>query len=792
MSHTVQFDLNDFKLRRFRKITKQIIDLDGEYQKLSDNQLRDKTASLRKRFADGETLDSLLVEAYATVREADFRVLSMRPFDVQVLGAVVLFFGNVAEMKTGEGKTLTATMPMYLNGLRGPGNFLVTANEYLANRDADEIGKVYEWLGLTVASGVPEDDKTDKKAIYKNDIVYTTNSELGFQYLMDNLVDESSDKAIQRLDYALVDEVDSVLLDLAQTPLIISGAPRVQSNLFTSTDRIVKNLEEDVDFEMSEDTKNVWFTETGIKNIERYLGIKGLIQRKWSDLYRHLVIALRANHLLKKNIDYVIENGEVLLLDAENGRELTGMKLEAGMHQALEAKENVKITAQTRAMASVTLQNFFNMFKRISGMTGTATSATREFMDVYHLPVLKIPTHKPNQRIDHVDEVYVDMEEKLTATLDMIEKAHNIKRPVLIETGSVSLSRLFSRALLSRGIVHNVLNAQSASKEALIVADAGQPGAVTVATSMAGRGTDIKLGPGVAQKGGLLVIGTERMDNKRVDNQLRGRAGRQGDPGESIFLVSLDDKVVIENGPDWVEKERLRLEEDEKEGRRKAGSTISNRRNRRVVNYSQKSADTSSSDGRKQAVKMDDILRIQRGIVYKFRDEILGSQELGNMVLQILQNMLTEYVKRDDLTEAKVIDFITNNINYDFVYNPQKPINLNDRENLKEYLTQVGTDAWKKQQSWIDSDFKKYYLERLSILKALDSAWIEQVDNLQQLKVVVRNRSTGQHNPTYEYEMEAKISFEKMKRLFWRKVLDNIMLSQLSVQVDGSIKVEFP
>ncbi|AEV94913.1 accessory Sec system translocase SecA2 [Pediococcus claussenii] len=788
----MQFDLNDFKLRRFRKITKQIIDLDGEYQKLSDNQLRDKTASLRKRFADGETLDSLLVEAYATVREADFRVLSMRPFDVQVLGAVVLFFGNVAEMKTGEGKTLTATMPMYLNGLRGPGNFLVTANEYLANRDADEIGKVYEWLGLTVASGVPEDDKTDKKAIYKNDIVYTTNSELGFQYLMDNLVDESSDKAIQRLDYALVDEVDSVLLDLAQTPLIISGAPRVQSNLFTSTDRIVKNLEEDVDFEMSEDTKNVWFTETGIKNIERYLGIKGLIQRKWSDLYRHLVIALRANHLLKKNIDYVIENGEVLLLDAENGRELTGMKLEAGMHQALEAKENVKITAQTRAMASVTLQNFFNMFKRISGMTGTATSATREFMDVYHLPVLKIPTHKPNQRIDHVDEVYVDMEEKLTATLDMIEKAHNIKRPVLIETGSVSLSRLFSRALLSRGIVHNVLNAQSASKEALIVADAGQPGAVTVATSMAGRGTDIKLGPGVAQKGGLLVIGTERMDNKRVDNQLRGRAGRQGDPGESIFLVSLDDKVVIENGPDWVEKERLRLEEDEKEGRRKAGSTISNRRNRRVVNYSQKSADTSSSDGRKQAVKMDDILRIQRGIVYKFRDEILGSQELGNMVLQILQNMLTEYVKRDDLTEAKVIDFITNNINYDFVYNPQKPINLNDRENLKEYLTQVGTDAWKKQQSWIDSDFKKYYLERLSILKALDSAWIEQVDNLQQLKVVVRNRSTGQHNPTYEYEMEAKISFEKMKRLFWRKVLDNIMLSQLSVQVDGSIKVEFP
>lgn len=792
MSNTVRFDLNDFKLRKFRKITKQIIELDNEYQQLSDNQLRDKTRSLRKRFENGESLESLLVEAYATVREADFRVLSMRPFEVQVLGAVVLFFGNVAEMKTGEGKTLTATMPMYLNGLRGPGNFLVTANEYLANRDAKEIGKVYEWLGLTVASGVPEDEKSDKKAIYRSDIVYTTNSELGFQYLMDNLVDASDDKALQKLDYALVDEVDSVLLDLAQTPLIISGAPRVQSNLFVSTDRIVKNLEEDVDFEMSEDTKNVWFTETGIKNMERYLGIHGLIQKEWRDLYRHFVIALRANHLLKRNIDYVVENDEVLLLDAENGRELNGMKLEAGMHQALEAKENIKLSAQTRAMASVTLQNFFNMFKRISGMTGTAASATREFMDVYHLPVLKIPTHKPNQRIDHADEVYVNMEEKLSATLDMIEKAHDIERPVLIETGSVSLSRLFSRALLSRGIVHNVLNAQSASKEALIVADAGQPGAVTVATSMAGRGTDIKLGSGVAKKGGLLVIGTERMDNKRVDNQLRGRAGRQGDPGESVFLVSLDDKVIIENGPEWVEKERLRLEEEEKEGKRKAGSTISTRRNRHVVNYSQKSADTSQSDGRKQSVKMDDILRIQRGIVYKFRDEILGSNELGDMVLQILQNLLTEYVKREDLTESKVIDFITNNISYDFVYDQNKPMNLNDRESLKSYLTDIGTNAWKKQQNWIDSDFKKYYLERLSILKALDSAWIEQVDNLQQLKVVVRNRSTGQHNPIYEYEMEAKISFEKMKRLFWRKVLDNVMLSQLSVQSDGSIKVEFP
>ncbi len=512
----------------------------------------------------------------------------------------MLHYGNVAQMNTGEGKTLTATMPLYLNGLTGPGNFLVTVNSYLANRDAEEIGKVYKWMGLTCASGMSlDDEELDKKAIYQNDIVYTTNSELGFDYLTDNLVDNINKKKLNDLNFALVDEVDSVLLDLAQTPLVISGAPRVQSNLFVSTNRIVKSLKPNVDFEFSEDLKDVWFTQTGIEQLEEYLGIQGLISDKWSDFYRHLVLALKANYVMKRNQDYIVTNREVLLLDSENGRALTGMKLEAGIHQAIEAKEEVELSDQTRSMASITLQNFFKMFRKLSGMTGTAKSSAREFLEVYNLPVLKIPTHKPNIRIDHADVVFATMDEKIEATVRMVKVAYQIKRPVLLKTGSLSLSRLYSRVLLEHGIVHNVLNAQSEPKEAMIVASAGKSGAITVATSMAGRGTDIKLGKGVKEKGGLLVIGTERMDSRRVDDQLRGRAGRQGDPGESIFLVSLDDKVVIENAPDWVEKYRLKLEQAVERGKRKYGAPLKGRRARKIVEKAQQAADSAAEESRK-------------------------------------------------------------------------------------------------------------------------------------------------------------------------------------------------
>lgn len=789
----MRFDFNDFRLRKYSKITKKILALDKEYQQLADEQLQAKTILFREKLAEGASLESILVEAYATIREADYRILGLKPFENQVLGGVILHYGMVAQMNTGEGKTLTATMPMYLNGLTGPGNFLVTVNGYLANRDAEEIGKVYHWMGLTSAAGVsPDEEELDMQAIYNNDIVYTTNSALGFDYLTDNLVENATDKKLNDLNFALVDEVDSVLLDAAQTPLVISGSPRVQSNLFNSTDRIVKSLQKDKDYEFSEDLTSVWFTKEGIKHLEDYLGITNLVSKRWSDLYRHLVLALQANYTIKRNQDYVVVDDEVLLLDSENGRALTGMKRESGIHQAMEAKEEVPLTEQTRAMASITLQNFFKMFKKLSGMTGTAVTSAREFMDVYNLPVLKVPTHKPNIRVDRPDIVYATMDEKIEATVKLVKKAYEVQRPVLLKTGSLSLSRLYSRVLLKNGIVHNVLNAQSESKEAMIVADAGQAGAITVATSMAGRGTDIKLGPGVKEKGGLLVIGTERMNSRRVDDQLRGRAGRQGDPGESIFLVSLEDKVVIENAPDWVDKYRMRLAQALKEGKRKYGEPLRGRRAKNIVERAQQAADTKAESARKSSVKMDDILRIQREMIYDFRDYVMANGDLGEITQRIWDDFFKLYSSGKGITRDKLSDFIINNLDYNYSDEQFDSKILEDPEQVEQYVLKVAKQKWEDQKLILDNEFKQNYLKRLSILKALDVAWIEQVDNLSQLKTVVSSRSTGQHNPIFEYEKEAMNSFRQMRKAFWQNTIKYMLLSDLIVGKNESIRVEFP
>ncbi|MCB5722958.1 accessory Sec system translocase SecA2 [Pediococcus acidilactici] len=789
----MRFDFNDFRLRKYSKITKKILALDKEYQQLTDEQLQAKTILFREKLAEGASLESILVEAYATIREADYRILGLKPFENQVLGGVILHYGMVAQMNTGEGKTLTATMPMYLNGLTGPGNFLVTVNGYLANRDAEEIGKVYHWMGLTSAAGVsPDEEELDMQAIYNNDIVYTTNSALGFDYLTDNLVENATDKKLNDLNFALVDEVDSVLLDAAQTPLVISGSPRVQSNLFNSTDRIVKSLQKDKDYEFSEDLTSVWFTKEGIKHLEDYLGITNLVSKRWSDLYRHLVLALQANYTIKRNKDYVVVDDEVLLLDSENGRALTGMKRESGIHQAMEAKEEVPLTEQTRAMASITLQNFFKMFKKLSGMTGTAVTSAREFMDVYNLPVLKVPTHKPNIRVDRPDIVYATMDEKIEATVKLVKKAYEVQRPVLLKTGSLSLSRLYSRVLLKNGIVHNVLNAQSESKEAMIVADAGQAGAITVATSMAGRGTDIKLGPGVKEKGGLLVIGTERMNSRRVDDQLRGRAGRQGDPGESIFLVSLEDKVVIENAPDWVDKYRMRLAQALKEGKRKYGEPLRGRRAKNIVERAQQAADTKAESARKSSVKMDDILRIQREMIYDFRDYVMANGDLGEITQRIWDDFFKLYSSGKGITRDKLSDFIINNLDYNYSDEQFDSKILEDPEQVEQYVLKVAKQKWEDQKLILDNEFKQNYLKRLSILKALDVAWIEQVDNLSQLKTVVSSRSTGQHNPIFEYEKEAMNSFRQMRKAFWQNTIKYMLLSDLIVGKNESIRVEFP
>ncbi|GEK29079.1 accessory Sec system translocase SecA2 [Furfurilactobacillus siliginis] len=787
----MSFNLNFIALRKYRKITQQVLNLEADYKKLSDNQLKDNTRRFREQLQKGATTDDIVVEAFATAREADFRILGMRPFENQVLGAVMIHFGNVAEMKTGEGKTLTATMPMYLNGLAGPGAFLITANPYLANRDAEEIGKVYEWLGETVTAGVGlnDDDKVDGKVVYGHDIVYTTNSQIGFDYLIDNLADSEDDRKQREFRFALIDEVDSVLLDTAQTPLVISGAPKVQSNLFMSADKLVKSLVENHDYEISEDTKSSWFTATGIEDMETYLGISELLSEQWSDMYRHLVLALRANTIMHINRDYVVDNNEVYLLDTDNGRELEGMKLEAGMHQALEAKEDVPLSDQTRSMASITYQNLFKMFTKLSGMTGTALTAAHEFMETYNLPVLPVPTHKPNIRIDHPDIIYSTMENKINAVIDLIKETHAKKRPMLVETGSVSLSRLYSRLLLREGIVHNVLNAQSAAKEALIVAEAGQPGAVTIATSMAGRGTDIKLGPGVAEMGGLLVIGTERMDNQRIDDQLRGRSGRQGDPGESVFFASLDDKIVIENAPDWMDDFRR------KTVAREAGQKVvplKSRRVRKIINRAQKDAENNSESGRTSGMEYDEVLKTQRDIVYAFRNKIMKTDQLDQQIQLVVNYAIKTVTKEFTEPNKELTEYVINNVDYNYFNNTVLQKRSSSIASVEDKLNAIVKTRLEQRTQALQSDFQMNYLRRLSILKALDTAWVDQVDNLQQLKSAISNRSAGMHNGAYEYERDAKRSFERMKQTFWKSAVKNMCLSELVPQSDGSVKVEFP
>lgn len=545
-------------LRVVKKILKKVNSHAEEMSKLSDNQLKDKTQQFKKRLKQGETLDNILPEAFAAIREADKRVLGMFPYDVQVMGGIVLHQGNIAEMKTGEGKTLTATMPMYLNALSGESIILVTTNEYLANRDCEEMSQVYNWMGLSAASAVPEnaDDLKveEKREIYNSDIVYTTNNALGFDYLIDNLASSKEEKFMPEFSYVIVDEVDAVLLDTATTSLVISGAPRVQSNMYKMTDEFVVSLEEEEDYRLDEEKKNVWLTRKGIEVAQEYFRVPNLYDGKHVELVRHITLALKAHNLFEKGKDYVIEDNKMYLLDSTEGRILENTKMQQGQQQAIEAAEGAEISDDMRSMASITYQNFFRLFKKIGGMTGTGKTANKEFIETYYMKVIQIPTNNPVIRKDYPDKIYPTLREKLMASLKLVKELHEKGQPILLTTADVELSEIYSEILLHEQIPHNLLNAHNAAKEAEIISEAGQWGSVTVATSMAGRGTDIKLGKGVKELGGLAVIGTELMPSKRTELQLRGRSGRQGDPGFSQFFVSLEDDVVIDSGPKWVHK----------------------------------------------------------------------------------------------------------------------------------------------------------------------------------------------------------------------------------------------
>lgn len=531
----------DFQLRKVKKILKQINALKGKMSSLSDQELVAKTVEFRQRLSEGESLDDILVEAFAVVREADKRILGMFPYDVQVMGAIVMHYGNVAEMNTGEGKTLTATMPVYLNAFSGEGVMVVTPNEYLSKRDAEEMGQVYRFLGLTIGVPFTEDPKKEmkaeeKKLIYASDIIYTTNSNLGFDYLNDNLASNEEGKFLRPFNYVIIDEIDDILLDSAQTPLIIAGSPRVQSNYYAIINTLVTTLVEGEDYIFKEEKEEVWLTTKGAKSAENFLGIDNLYKEEHASFARHLVYAIRAHKLFTKDKDYIIRGNEMVLVDKGTGRLMEMTKLQGGLHQAIEAKEHVKLSPETRAMASITYQSLFKMFNKISGMTGTGKVAEKEFIETYNMSVVRIPTNRPRQRIDYPDNLYITLPEKVYASLEYIKQYHAKGNPLLVFVGSVEMSQLYSSLLFREGIAHNVLNANNAAREAQIISESGQMGAVTVATSMAGRGTDIKLGKGVAELGGLIVIGTERMESQRIDLQIRGRSGRQGDPGMSKFL----------------------------------------------------------------------------------------------------------------------------------------------------------------------------------------------------------------------------------------------------------------
>lgn len=745
---------------------------------LSDYELKNKTVEFKERLKNGETTDDILPEAFAVCCEADYRVLGMFPYDVQILGGIALHLCYLAEMNTGEGKTLTATMPLYLNGLTGKSSILVTANEYLAIRDAEEMGQVYEFLGLSVKAGVTRDtnehlNNDQKKEIYAADIVYTTHGSLGFDYLLNNLVHSKEDRFMRELYYVIIDEADSVLLDSASMPLVISGSPRVQSNLYGITDFFVTTLVEDEHY-IVEDNK-VWLTDKGIEYAQRYFRIENLYSKENFDVLRHVVLALRAHYLMDKDVDYVVtDSGEIVLLDKSTGRKMNGMKLRGGSHQAIEEKERLKLSQEQRSVASITYQNLFNLFPKMSGMSGTIADGKDELLEVYHKQVVVIPPNKPMARKDLPDKYFKTSEEQFDAVIKETVKRHNTGQPVLLIASLISDTEMLSKLLVQENIEHSVLNANNAFWEAEIIKEAGQKNVVTVATSMAGRGTDIRLGSGVKELGGLCVLGIGRMNNTRDERQARGRAGRQGEPGVSIFYTSLEDDVCEILGDDFLEKY---IEKDKH---------ISKRRIKKLINKSQKIKSESSVFQRKNAVDYDSVMQRQRTIMYKTRNDLLDGKSLDeNYLLSICEDNIKDFVKSNKkLDSYGVHRYVLDNLSYRLQEMDEST------KNQKDYLIQYSKMAFNNKKKSLGDRFSEYC--RLCTLKAFDDSWVEEVDYLQQLQAAISGRSTAQRNLLYEYQREARISFEDMEKSIKKAMIRNILLGEVSFGKDNEMIILYP
>lgn len=781
------------KLRKVRATLKKINGLKDEMAALSDEALAAKTVEFRQRLAEGETLDDLLVEAFAVVREADKRILGMFPYDVQVMGGIVIHQGNVAEMNTGEGKTLTATMPLYLNALTGKGAMLITTNEYLAKRDAEEMGPVYRFLGLSIGIPFTDDPEEelkaeDKRKIYNSDIIYLTNSSLGFDYLTDNLASSSNEKFLRPFDYVIIDEIDDILLDSAQTPLIIAGSPRVQSNYYGIIDTLVTTMIENENYIFKEEKEEIWLTTKGAKTAENFLGIDNLYKEEYATYVRHLVYSLRAHKLFTRDKEYIIRDDEMILLDKGTGRLMEMTKLQGGLHQAIEAKEHVKLSPETRAMASITYQSLFKMFNKISGMTGTGKVAEKEFLETYNMSVIRIPTNRPLIRKDYPDNLYVTLPEKVYASLECI-KEYNLKgNPLLVFVGSVEMSHLYSSLLLREGIAHNVLNANNAAREAQIVSESGQMGAVTVATSMAGRGTDIKLGPGVAELGGLVVIGTERMESQRIDLQIRGRSGRQGDPGLSKFFVSLEDDVIKKFGPSWVH----RMYKEYSVADITQPQILEGRKYHRLVEKAQNASDSASRANRQRTLEYAESMNIQRDLIYKERNRLINGDRdlrdvLSEMIDEYIENILSENLK----TREELFHYIVTNISFNIRELPLDLV-IEDEQALRNFLIQIINNELNDKKTLLEPhDLYDQFL-RVSMLKAIDDNWVEQVDYLQQLMMAIGGQTASQTNPIVEYYREAYMGFEAMKEQIRSDMVRNILMGLVQMGPKGEIVTHFP
>ncbi|EOA8825080.1 TPA: preprotein translocase subunit SecA [Staphylococcus aureus] len=784
-------DGNNKEIKQLGKLADKVIALEEKTAILTDEEIRNKTKQFQTELADidnvkkqNDYLDKILPEAYALVREGSKRVFNMTPYKVQIMGGIAIHKGDIAEMRTGEGKTLTATMPTYLNALAGRGVHVITVNEYLSSVQSEEMAELYNFLGLTVGLNLNSKTTEEKREAYAQDITYSTNNELGFDYLRDNMVNYSEDRVMRPLHFAIIDEVDSILIDEARTPLIISGEAEKSTSLYTQANVFAKMLKQDEDYKYDEKTKAVHLTEQGADKAERMFKVENLYDVQNVDVISHINTALRAHVTLQRDVDYMVVDGEVLIVDQFTGRTMPGRRFSEGLHQAIEAKEGVQIQNESKTMASITFQNYFRMYNKLAGMTGTAKTEEEEFRNIYNMTVTQIPTNKPVQRNDKSDLIYISQKGKFDAVVEDVVEKHKTGQPVLLGTVAVETSEYISNLLKKRGIRHDVLNAKNHEREAEIVAGAGQKGAVTIATNMAGRGTDIKLGEGVEELGGLAVIGTERHESRRIDDQLRGRSGRQGDKGDSRFYLSLQDELMIRFGSERLQKMMSRLGLDD-------STPIESKMVSRAVESAQKRVEGNNFDARKRILEYDEVLRKQREIIYNERNSIIdeedSSQVVDAMLRSTLQRSINYYINTaDDEPEYQpFIDYI-NDIFLQEGDITEDDIKGKDAEDIFEVVWAKIEAAYQSQKDILEEQMNEF--ERMILLRSIDSHWTDHIDTMDQLRQGIHLRSYAQQNPLRDYQNEGHELFDIMMQNIEEDTCKFILKSV--VQVEDNIERE--